>query len=494
MVHRGLWILVGLLALAIFVPPLARRGMTWDGVLYATIARNMAVGLGDAWHPRVSDTFMRHFHEHPPLAFWLESLYFRALGDHVWVERLYSLTTGLVTAGILVGLWRHLLRGVPRAAAYSWLPILLWMAYCQWCYRHNILENTLGVFTALAVFASLRALDSPRTAAAWAVLAGTSVAAALLAKGPVGLFPAVSPALAWLVLGQSSRGKALLVQLVLLASAAGALGCLLLSSEARSYLHDYLQVQVLASVAGQRDAVTAFPGRLSILLFLAKDLLMPGGLAGLIFLAGWRSGLAARDPRLAGPAWFCLLTGLSASLPLMASPKQHGHYTAPSWPYFCFALALACLPAAQSLAARLEPLTKRPVQRKLRWLAAGAIVFALGKTVLYAGTPYRDRSVIRVADSLAQAAGAHTTVAVVPASWNRITGDEQLQLHAYLYRYHFISLWSIHAHPERIKPHLQLEAPDAVMPVAYEPIVIDSRLECFPLVARDEAASDLRRR
>ena len=56
--------------------------MTWDGVLYATIARNMADGTCGPWEPMVSETFMRHFHEHPPLAFWLEAVFFRMLGDH----------------------------------------------------------------------------------------------------------------------------------------------------------------------------------------------------------------------------------------------------------------------------------------------------------------------------------------------------------------------------------------------------------------------------
>lgn len=493
-VHRGLWTVVAVLALLIFVPPLGRRGMTWDGVLYATIARNMAVGIGDVWHPRVSDTFMRHFHEHPPLAFWLESLYFRLLGDHVWVERLYSLSTALATAGILVALWRRLLRAVPAASAYSWLPVLLWLSYCQWCYRHNILENTLGVFTALAVYATLRALDSPRAAAAWALLAGAAVAAAVLSKGPVGLFPAVSPAVAWLTLRPASRTKAALVQCVLLTSAAGVLGCVLIDSQAREYLHAYWQGQVLASVSGQRDAILSFPGRFTILFFLAKHLVIPGGMAASIFVAGWLSGLAPRDPRLAGPTWFCLMTGLSASLPLMASPKQHGHYAAPSWPYFCFALALACLPAAQSLVARLERIVGARTQLALRVLVAGAVVFAVGQMVLYAGKPYRDRGNIRIADSLAQATGTHATVAVLPSSWHRLTQDDQLQLHAYLYRFYFISLWCSQSDSHRILPHLRLEAPADIQPVAYEPLVIDSRLECCRLTARADADSGIRRR
>ena len=99
-----------------------------------------------------------------------------------------------------MALRRHLLRGRHAAAAEVWLPLALWLAVGHWAYRHNILENTLGVFTVLSIYASLRALTGRRSWSLWTLLAGVAMAAALLAKGPVGLFPLVTPVVAWWIL------------------------------------------------------------------------------------------------------------------------------------------------------------------------------------------------------------------------------------------------------------------------------------------------------
>ena len=75
---------------AAVLPRLAHRGMFLDGITYASIARNLAEGRGRFWEPFYTATIYPAFHEHPPLAFWLQSLWFRALGDHLFVERAYS--------------------------------------------------------------------------------------------------------------------------------------------------------------------------------------------------------------------------------------------------------------------------------------------------------------------------------------------------------------------------------------------------------------------
>ena len=81
------------LTIAVFaaatLPRLAQRGMFVDGVTYASIARNLAEGRGTFWTPFYTDTLYPQFHQHPALGLWLQSLWFRALGDHLIVERAY---------------------------------------------------------------------------------------------------------------------------------------------------------------------------------------------------------------------------------------------------------------------------------------------------------------------------------------------------------------------------------------------------------------------
>src|ERR1700730_398988 len=78
-----------LFTLAVFaaatVPRLMHRGMFVDGVTYASIARTLAEGRGRFWAPFYTSTIYPQFHEHLPLGFWLQSLWFRVLGDHLFV-------------------------------------------------------------------------------------------------------------------------------------------------------------------------------------------------------------------------------------------------------------------------------------------------------------------------------------------------------------------------------------------------------------------------
>ena len=220
--HATAWTLLSAVAFCLLFSVVLLRGMSLDGVTYATIAHNLAVGVGDFWHPYYTATLLHPFHDQPPLAFLLEGQFFQVFGDRWWVERLYSVLTVVPTTCLLVLIWRRLFVGAASWQGFSWLPVALWMAMPSWfwIYRHNYLENTLGIFTTLAVYASLRAADGRRWMPAWIALSGTAIIAAVGSKGPVGLFPAVTPAIAWLALRRTSLVRAVGMQLGLVVSVA----------------------------------------------------------------------------------------------------------------------------------------------------------------------------------------------------------------------------------------------------------------------------------
>jgi len=101
---------------AALVPRVAHRGMFVDGVTYASIARNLALGRGSFWSPSYTLTLYPQFHEHPPLGFWLQSWWFRLLGDHLFVERAYSIAVALATAVLIAAIWRRLATVGPAEA------------------------------------------------------------------------------------------------------------------------------------------------------------------------------------------------------------------------------------------------------------------------------------------------------------------------------------------------------------------------------------------
>ncbi|HEX3728039.1 MAG TPA: glycosyltransferase family 39 protein [Pirellulales bacterium] len=444
-VHTVAWAAAGALVVALIGPWLFSKGIFWDGAIYATIARNMVAGLGDAWHPQVTSTFMRNFHEHPPLAFWLEACFFRVLGDHFWVERIYSLVMAAVTWSILLATWRWLLRDVPSAAACCWLALVLWAPWGTWCYRHNMLENTMGVFTALSIYAALRATESAGRWAAWSVLAGAALTAAVLAKGPVGLFPAVTPMIAYCTLSRLNAKRVGLVQCGVWGACLVTFGLVLLSAASREYLSAYWHDQVLSSLRGQRERSGSPFGQLNIMVCVMRELRIPAAVACGLSLMTRRWKLPLANSPFSGPFWFCLVTALSASAPLALSPKQGGHYTAPSWPYYSFAVALVCLPAVLDLLPRIAEL--RPLAR--RGLLAAIVVaaaFPMFQCVENYGRAMRDQGLVAAADQLG-AACSPGAIMEPSGSWHALETSDQLKLHVYLYRYYFVSLFIDEPHP-----------------------------------------------
>jgi len=85
---------------------MAQSGMFVDGLTYAAISRNLAQGIGTFWAPSYTTTLYPQFFDHPPLGFGLQVVAFAIFGDHLLVERAYSLAMGGVTAMLMMAIWR----------------------------------------------------------------------------------------------------------------------------------------------------------------------------------------------------------------------------------------------------------------------------------------------------------------------------------------------------------------------------------------------------
>jgi 4-amino-4-deoxy-L-arabinose transferase-like glycosyltransferase len=84
---RPLGFLFIIFLLTSFLDRAIQEGMFFDGVTYAAISRNLAIGKGTFW-----DVYFRgnwRFSEHPPLMFGIQALFFKTLGDHYLTERFY---------------------------------------------------------------------------------------------------------------------------------------------------------------------------------------------------------------------------------------------------------------------------------------------------------------------------------------------------------------------------------------------------------------------
>jgi len=398
------------------------RSMFMDGLWYATIARNLAVGIGEAWQPQLTETLGKSFASHPPLAFWLEGGLFALLGDHWWVERLYSGGMIMLSGLALLGAWRHLPHSGDRAT--GWLPLLFWviMPLVPWTTGNNMLENTLLAALGGALYTWTRYRQQPRPS--WLLLTGLGVWLAWLSKGPQALFFCTLPF--WLGACDRAYGwrRGLRDALGLGALVAGGTVLLALWPPARHFGAMYrdtfeqgnLAVAVVEShvyLLG-RWVAEALPA-----------LLLTGLLAGLL-----RRYLRPRE----GQGWplALLLTSLSGVLPHLLVLKQRAYYLLPTLPFLALGLALLVAPAG------LRWWQTRPRfsnSGRGMWAVAFLTLAVAGAVgVASWGRPGRNADQLALSQAVAQVLSPHQSLGCCPAVWHTWS------LHGYLYRQAYVSL------------------------------------------------------
>jgi len=416
-------------------------GMFLDGLIYAAIANNMAHGIGSFWTPAYTDfSFAPVFHEHPPLAFWLQSLYFRILGDGLFVERLYSLTTMAITFGLIHAIWTQVTE-LPRA---SFLPMTLWILVqgVAWTYASNLLENTMTVFVLSSTWLYL--ISRSRQRVLFVALSGLALCLGFLTKGPTSLFPWVLPGVYWLV-QKDKFSRFLADQFLLILATAIPLGFLWSLPEASSeFLNSYFQNQIRNSL----ESVITVEHRTYIFTKYLELLIVPAVHSGvLLFLAKRLSGKWSVDFYAALPF---ILVSLAGVIPVMASLKQRAFYINAVFPISSIALALLILPAVIQLFD--SKATRIRLKHFSKWTGAAMLVASIAVAIFFWGKPGRENDPIEA---------LHETFSIVPhGSTIGIHKDLNSRhlLHAYFIRYAGIHL---NADSADYRFYLGMEPPSA---------------------------------
>lgn len=339
------WFVAGFV-IAMFLPRLLPEGMFVDGMIYAILSKNLAEGLGSFWQPYLSETHWlpynesNYFYEHPPLLFGIQALFFKVLGDHYFVEKVFCLFTLGISIWLIAAIWREVYQEQEWEKGAFWLPVWLW--YCcpvvLWAYPNNMLDSNMAIFCLLSVWAYLKYIHQDRKWY-WLIVSGLSIVAAFCVKGPTGLFPLILPAIAFVALPQVKLKQALQDQFFLLGICfLGALG-LYLYAPANAFFNQYLNQQVMEAIGGNRELGGGSQGRLYILRMLFQEIApMLVISAGMMFWAYKK--YQHRSLELPSYSLFFLLIALSASLPLLLSLKQRNFYLLPSLPFFALSLAV----------------------------------------------------------------------------------------------------------------------------------------------------------
>lgn len=424
-------LLTGAIALGLLLPLLAQQGMFMDGMLYAVVAHNQANGIGTFWEPVFSVrgfAGLTTFHEHPPLTFGLQALWFRVFGDAFWVENLYCLVAVGSTALLIARTWTAVVPPGHTARRLVWLPILFWIVQptVHWCFQNNMEENTMGLFTTAAVLAVVS--GTGRRWLALHLLAGVLVFLAIMSKGPPGLFPLAAPVLWWVATRQGSFGRAMGGSALMFLSVLVCLGSTLLLPGALESLHTYADGRLLHRIAAQPTVHTHF----RILLDLFNAVLGPLLLTLILhFLLKHRS---AHDPNVSTlhrRAWGLALIGLAGVVPLMLTLVQKSFYMSPALPIIALALALF---VAAPLASWMEGLSpSSPWVRVPRVVGIAGIMGAVLAAVLLFGKPSRDADMIADVQRIGTVVPERTLIGLDSDLW--LTWN----LQCYLMRRHYIS-------------------------------------------------------
>lgn len=327
-----------------------------DGLTYSALAFNLANGEGSWLSPFYSNSLYHNFYEHPPLSFWIQSIFFRLFGDHFLVDKLYGFLGALLLLWMILKGFKSLVSDAHRR--FGWLPIALLCTapIFSFALRWNLLEIPLSIFTFSAGLLLIFWFRKPK----WfqLPLSGILVFLAILTKGPVGLFPLAIPVLYILVYSQKWF-KALMPTVVPMAISFGLIYLFYASNDDfKNYADVYFERQFLASLSGEREVTVG--SRFSILLRLLRELVVPILLAVRSVRIAKKAGFQFEKDILRMAVLFIAI-GLSAVLPFVLSTKQRAFYITPGLIWCAMGLAILIIPWLKVAIDRVE-------KRLVKWL------------------------------------------------------------------------------------------------------------------------------
>ena len=416
--------------LFLLLPSVFRDGMFMDGLIYAAISKNLANGIGTFWAPYFTQTFLPEFHEHPPLAFVLQSIFFEILGDAFNVEKLYSFFTAVAQAIIIILIWQAVIKEKENKNV-TWLPVLLWITIplCFWSYKNNMLENTMSVFTSASVLFQILAFNKERVKYGYVFLSGSFIFLGFLSKGFPSLFPLVFPVIHWLIIRKFSIYQYTFGIIGLISTLLIFAGVLFLNPDAVNSLSIYLNTQVAQSLQGER----VVGERYYIIKKLFLELIPTIAFSLVFYLLTKRKALKIENYKW---IWVFFLTGLSGSIPIVISPKQLGFYLVPSLPFFSLAFGIFL---KKPLFFYIEKLPYK-LFRKLNIGAGLLVLIALLFSFLQMGKVDRDEEKINDINIVGNVIGENRIISICPDM------RSDYALHAYFALYYEISLDELNSH------------------------------------------------
>lgn len=430
--NRGFFLVSIGLFIILFLSKVFQHGLFFDGLIYSSVSQNLANGKSTFWEPQFSETIMNSFYEHPPLVFGLEAGLMKVFGNEFYAEKLFSFLMACLVL-ILIGLiWRKIVVQTHYKSLF-WIPVFCWIITPKnsWCFSNNLLENVLTVFTLLTVYLLLNAIrETGKKRVILILFSGFFLSLAVLSKGPTGLFPLAFLFFYFIFFHKEYGWIAALKDTAVLFISISLLfvGLFSLNETAFQAIISYLDNQVIGSITGK----SRVGSRLVLMKNLFFELIPILVLAVVIIGVFWKRRIEIfSDKPHYRLSLFFVVIGLSASVPIMISPKISSFYVVPALPYFIIAISLVMAPYLFILTEKMRQL--KIATPFVNVVGLISIIIGLSLTISNFKSVGRDHDLIHDLEILKTHIKPNSTISISTAyidDWTTI---------AYLQRYNLIS-------------------------------------------------------
>lgn len=352
------WLFTFSAILILTISQLVQDGIFMDGLLYISVGKNLADGLGTFWEPHFSLTYYTVFREQPPLYFGLLALFYKIFGTGMYTERLFCFVFFVLTLFYIHKIWNVLFHDDKKLNQNSWLPILFFttIPICFWSYSNHVEETVMTLFTTLSVYCLCKALIVKTNIVYYLILAGIYVFLSSLTKGLQGLFPITGVFLFWLVNNNKISFKnTIFYSFIVVGTPVLLYGVLLFFND---HIYDVFKLYFENRLGNTFNNTSRFTtdNRFEIMFRLFTELIPMLILMLIIFLISlrYKTEEVNQEKHFSKIAWL-LLIGFSGSLPLMITLEQRGFYLLTTLPLFAISGAALLANKMGNLVEKIKP-------------------------------------------------------------------------------------------------------------------------------------------
>ena len=301
-------------------------GLFMDGLIYATLSKNLSNNIGSTWCSHFSNSSYQRFYEHPPVAIILQSYFYNFHGEIKSIPKIYSIITFLIVGVLISKIWKLYVNN------REWLPILIWISIpiVRWAMWSNLLENTMSIFILGSIYLYLKFKLNNKIHLL--ILSGILITFGFLTKGFVSLFPLILPVFFNLFYKIYNFKTIIKESVILFFSFSFPIFYLIHKFyNIKIFFINYINNQVINSVNNIRTVESRFYIIHSILFEL-----LPISIIVLLFFIL----LKTEKSPIVKQGFFFMFLALSGSLPIIISMKQSDFYIIAVYPLFALFIAM----------------------------------------------------------------------------------------------------------------------------------------------------------